>query len=139
MYLKIIPSYRSAMALAFIAAADAAAGPCTIEFYDNTGAIPALPSTAITNQVKIGTLTGSDPVATDTAGVITFGTITQDGAADASGTAAWARIKDGAGVAFMDVDVSSIAVGTGVIQLNTVTIVQGGPIALTGFTLTIGG
>lgn len=137
MYLKLIPAIRSAMALAFIAAADAAVGPCTIEFY--TGAYPALVSTAVGAQVKLGTLTCSDPMATDAAGVITFGTITQDSAADASGTAAWARIRDGAGVAFMDVDVSSVAAATGVIQLNTTTVVAGGPIAMTGFTITMGG
>jgi hypothetical protein len=137
MYLKLIPAIRSAMALAFISTADAAEGPCTIEFY--TGAYPALVTTAIGAQVKLGTLTCSDPVATDVAGVITFGTITQDSAADASGTAAWARIRDGAGAAFMDVDVSSEAAATGVIRLNTTTIVAGGPIALTGLTLTMGG
>lgn len=138
MYLKLTPAARSAMALALIAKLDAETGPCTIEFYDNTGAIPALPSTAITNQVKLGTLTCSDPVATETDGVITFGAITQDSAADASGTAAWARIKDGAGAGVIDVDVSNGA-GTGIIKLNTVTIVAGGPIAGTGLTLTIGG
>lgn len=138
MYIKILPSARHAMALALIAELDAQTGPCTIEFYDNTGTIPALPSAAITNQVKLGTLTCSDPVGADTAGVITFGTITQDSAADASGTAAWARIKDGSGAGIIDVDVSNNA-GTGLIKINTVAIVAGGPIALNGFTLTIGG
>lgn len=135
-YLKLIPSARSAMALALIAVLDAGAGPVTIEFY--TGAYPALPSTAIAAQVKLGTLTCSDPVATDAGGVVTFGTITQDSAADATGTAAWARIKDGAGVGVMDVDVTATG-SAGVITLNTVSIVAGGPIAMTGFTLTIGG
>lgn len=138
MYLKLISSARSAMALALIAALDAEVGPCTIDFYDDTGGIPALPSDATTTQVKLGTLTCSDPVATDTAGVISFGTITQDSAADAGGTAAWARIKNGIGGGIMDVDVSAAA-GTGVIKINTVTIVAGGPIAMTSFTITTGG
>jgi hypothetical protein len=138
MYLKLISSARSAMALALISALDAEVGPCTISFY--TGAYPALVSTAVTTQTLLGTLTCSDPVATDNgSGVITFATITQDSAADASGTAAWARIRAGAGGAIMDVDVSSVAAGTGVIQLNTTNIVAGGPIAMTGFTITMGG
>ena len=138
MYVKLTPSLRSALALAFIAVLDADSGPCIIEFYDNTGSIPALPSTAITNQVKLGTLTCSDPVGTDTDGVITFGTVTQDNAADATGTAAWARIKTGAGVGVMDVDVSNSG-GTGAIKINTTAIVAGGPITVTAFTINIGG
>ncbi len=137
MYLNLIPAALSAMAQALIALLDAEAGPCTIEFYDGTGGIPASAATAVTTQVKLGTLTCSDPVATEASGVITFGEITQDSAADASGTAAWVRVKNGAGAAVMDADVTNAA-GTGVVKVNTTSFVAGGPIAITSCVITVG-
>ncbi|MNW17442.1 hypothetical protein D3C71_2166300 [compost metagenome] len=69
---------------------------------------------------------------------MTFDAITADTSADADGTATWARILDGDGVAVVDVDVSNGA-GTGVIKLNTVSIVAGGLIQITSFLFTVGG
>lgn len=134
--LKLSAAARSAMGQALISTFDAAAGPCTLKFYD--GAMPASVATAVTTQVLLGTLTCNDPVASEATGIVTFNTITQDDAADASGTVTWARLFDGAGVAQMDMDVSNAA-GAGVIKMNTVTIVAGGPIKVTSFTITMGG
>jgi hypothetical protein len=136
MQLRLIPALRSAIANLWISYFDAGTGPAIIEFY--TGTIPAALGGTLTTQVKLGTLTCSDPAATQAAGVITFGTITQDSGADASGTAAWAYIKDSSGAIVQAVDVSNAA-GDGLIKLNTTTIVEGGPIQLTSLTFTVGG
>ena len=135
MYFKLASTVANLLATALIASLDDGSGSAVIEFY--TGTVPATPLTAVTSQVLLGTLTCSDPVGTATAGVVTFGTITQDSSADASGTATWARVRSPAGDAVFDVDVSNGA-GTGVIKLNTTTIVAGGPIQLTSFTITVG-
>ena len=127
---------RQALAEAFIAELDADTDPAYLEFY--TGTKPAGPDTAITDQVLLGTATCSTTSATATDGVVTFGAITQDGAADASGTCAWARLRDGAGVAHSDYDVTNNA-GDGAVKVNTTAIVAGGPIAVTSFTVTMPG
>lgn len=136
MLVKLLAADRTAMAAALRTAWDAAAGPCTLKFYD--GAQPAGPATAVTTQVLLGTLTLSDPLGTEANGDLTLAAITQDNAADASGTAAWCRLVDGAGVARADFDVSNNA-GTGAVKLNTVTIVKDGPIAVSSFVVTMGG
>lgn len=133
MILRLSPALRGAIANLWISYFGAGA---VIEFY--TGAIPTNLNDALTTQVKLGTLTCSDPAATQTAGVITFSSITQDSAADASGTAAWAFIKDSTGAVVNAVDVTNTA-GDGLIKVNTTTVVAGGPIAITSLTLTVGG
>lgn len=111
--------------------ADAAAG--YIEFY--TGTMPAKPETAPGGgNTKLGTCTCSVTSGTVASGVYTFSAITMDSSADATGTAAWARIRDGAGNACFDVDVS-VTGGTGTVQMPTTSIVSGGPIAFNSFTI----
>lgn len=115
-------------------AIDAGSGAGIIEIYNGT--IPETVATAITQQTKLGTLTFSDPCGTVTSGVFTASSITQDSSADATGTASWARIKDSTGAAVADIDVTSTG-GGGVLQLNTVNVVSGGPIIITAFTLNV--
>lgn len=134
--MKLLAADRTALATALRDLWDDQSGPCTLEFYD--GSMPAGPATAIGIQVLLGTLTCSDPLGSEASGVLTFDTITQDSAADASGTASWARLRDGSGAARADFDVTN-TVGTGVIKLNTTTIVIGGPIEVDSFVVTIGG
>lgn len=136
MILRLIPALRAAIADLWISSFDAGTGPAIIEFY--TGAIPTNLGDALTTQVKLGTLTCSDPSATQAAGVITFDTITQDSGADADGVAAWAYIKDSTGAVVMAVDVTDTA-GNGLIKINTTTVKAGGPIAITSMTFTVGG
>ncbi|MFC7459799.1 hypothetical protein [Hydrogenophaga defluvii] len=136
MDVKLSTAVRQAMAVAFIAELDADTNPAYLEFY--TGTKPAGPGTAVTDQVLLGTATCSATSATATAGVVTFNGITQDAAADASGTVTWARAHDGAGVPHTDYDVTNSA-GDGAIKVNTTTIVAGGPIAVTSFTVTMPG
>ncbi|MBX9833792.1 MAG: hypothetical protein K2X78_12205, partial [Burkholderiaceae bacterium] len=72
MILRLIPALRSAIADLWISYFDAGTGPVVIEFY--TGTIPTNLGDALGAQVKLGTLTCSDPAATQAVGVITFGT-----------------------------------------------------------------
>lgn len=108
----------------------------TIKIY--TGSMPATPETAVSSQTLLGTLTlnatafGSASSATPS--VATAGSITQDSSADATGTAAWARIATSGGTAVMDVDVGTSAT---TIVLNTTSIVSGGPISISSFTLSL--
>ena len=134
--MKLLAAVRTALATALLTAFDVGDGPCELKIYD--GAQPAGPATAVTTQVLLGTLTCSDPIGSAAAGALTFGSVTQDSAADASGTASWARLLDGDGNALADFDVT-VTAGSGVVKLNTVTIVAGGPIAVTSFVITIGG
>ena len=135
MYTKIDATVANSMAAAILAAISAGSGPGLIRVY--TGSPPATPATAITTQTLLGTLTCSDPAGSSSGGVITFGAITQDSSADAGGTAAWARLVDSDGVGVMDVDVTATG-GGGAIELNTVTIVAGGPIQITAFLIAVG-
>lgn len=114
-------------------AIDAGAGAGTIKVY--TGTIPAAPADAIVAQVLLGTLTFSDPCGTVST-TLTMSAITQDSAADASGTATWARIADSTGATVMDIDVTSTG-GGGTMQLNTTNIVIGGPILISSFVLSV--
>ena len=108
-------------------------GAATIKIY--TGTKPAGPGTAITTQVLLGTLTCSDPAGSVASGTLTFGTITQDSAADATGTATWARIADSAGTAVIDIDITTTG-GGGFGQMNTTSIVVGGPITAPSVVIT---
>jgi hypothetical protein len=130
--IKILAATRNAMGDALIAALGASP---LIDIYD--GAQPAGPATAVGAQVKLGTLTCSaTPAPATSGGVITFNAITQDSAADASGTATWYRLKTSGGTAIVD---GSVGTATVDLILNTATIVLGGPIAVTNFTYTMPG
>lgn len=126
---------RNAMAQSIATALDAGPAAGTLAFYDGTQ--PASANDAITTQTKLGTLTLSDPSGTVDAGILTFAPITQDSAADATGTATWARLFDSTGAAVCDLDVTNEA-GSGAIKLNTVAIGAGGPILMNSLVITVG-
>ena len=105
----------------------------TTEIY--TGTQPATPETATSGQILLGTCTFSTTSGTITSGTLTMAAITSDSAADATGVAAWARIKDSTGSVVFDCDVTTTGAG-GAIQMPTTSIVVGGPIGFTSFTLT---
>lgn len=115
-------------------AIDAGSGAGTIKIY--TGTQPTLASDAVTTQTLLGTLTFSDPCGTVATGALTMSAITQDSSADATGTATWARIADSAGNTVMDVNVS-VTGGGGALQLNTTSIVAGGPILISSFVISV--
>lgn len=115
-------------------AIDAGSGAGTIKIY--TGTQPTSPADAITTQTLLGTLTFSDPCGTSASGTLTMSAITQDSAADATGTATWARIADSTGATVCDVDVTATG-GGGTLQFNTTSFVIGGPILISSFTITV--
>lgn len=135
--IRLITTVKHAMLTPLRDAVDAGSGAGTIKIY--TGTQPTLPSDAATGTL-LGTLTFSDPccatVGTPTAGSLTMGSITQDSAADATGTASWARIADSAGATVCDIDVTTTG-GGGTLQMNTTSIVVGGPILITAFAFSL--
>jgi len=115
-------------------AVDAGSGAGTIKVYNGTQ--PTTANDAVSTQTLLATLTFSDPCGTTSAGTLTMSAITQDSAADATGTATWARIADSSGATVFDVDVSSTGAG-GTLQFNTTNFVIGGPVLISAFTITV--
>ena len=112
---------------------DAGAGAGTIEI--RSGTQPADANTAATGTI-LAVLTFSDPAfgATNTSGTSTAAAITDDASADNDGTATWARIYDSDSNVIFDCDVSTTGA---TMNLNTVSIVTGGTVSITSFTLTL--
>jgi hypothetical protein len=120
------------------AAADAvvdridAGGAGTIKIY--TGTIPTDADTAVGAQTLLATLTFSATAfGAASNGVATAAAITSDTSADATGTAAWARIANGSGTTQMDVTVGTSGDD---INFNTVSFVTGATVAITALTYT---
>jgi len=107
-----------------------------LRVYDATGGVPANANAALTSQVLLGTLTMSaTPFPAASAGTMAANTITQDSAADASGTASFFRILNAAGT--VTYAQGSIGTSGADLNLNTVAIVLGGPISVTSLTISI--
>ena len=128
------PGLKNNVLAPIIAAIDAGSGPGLINIY--SGTMPATVETAITTQTLLATLTFSDPCGTITDGVLTMDAITQDVSADATGMAAWARITDSDGNVVMDINASATG-GSGALQMNTTSIVAGGPVLITSFVISV--
>ena len=107
-------------------------GAGTIKIY--TGTIPTDADTAVGAQVLLATLTFSATAfGAASNGVATASAITSDTSADATGTAAWARIASGAGTTQLDVTVGTTGED---INFNTVSFVTGATVAITALTYT---
>ena len=107
-------------------------GAGTIKIY--TGTIPTDADTAVGAQVLLATLTFSATAFGAAAdGVATAAAITSDTSADATGTAAWARIASGAGTTQMDVTVGTSGED---INFNTVAFVAAATVSITSLTYT---
>lgn len=131
--IRIAEATRNAMLDALIAQMDLGAGAATLKLYSGTQ--PANADTALAGNTLLATLTFSNPAAPGAvAGVVTFDTITEDSAADATATATFARIQDSDGNVVFDGDVNTVS---SMIVLNTTSIVTGGPVRITSFTITI--
>lgn len=107
----------------------------TLEIYG--GAVPADVNAALGGATLLGTLTFSaSAFGAASSGSITAASITQDSAADASATATFYRARKTGGGTY--IEQGTCGVGTGDLQLNTTTIVAGGPISCTSFVRTFG-
>lgn len=127
---------RNAMANAFAALFDAAAGSPNagyIRIYDGTQ--PTNGGDAITTQKLLAELRFGDPAfGSASNGTITANAIARDDSANDTGTASWARLLDGDGNFIADVDVGTSGA---TINLNTTSLVSGGPVEITSFTFTV--
>jgi hypothetical protein len=130
---RLAAATRNAIAQLFQSLLDAGSGAGTIKLY--TGVQPASADTALSGNTLLGTLTFAKPSAPAAAnGVLTYNPIVEDSSADATGTATWARIQDSAGNTVFDCDVGTSGA---TLNLNTTSIVAGGPIRVSSFTVTI--
>ena len=113
---------------------DAGAAGATIKIYSGTQ--PTNADTALGGgNTLLATLTASTTSAANSSSrTLTFSTITEDSAADATGTATFARVADSDANTIFDCDVGTSGA---TINLNTVSIVAGGPVRITSFTVTI--
>lgn len=106
----------------------------TLKVY--AGTVPTDANTALSGQTLLGTLTfGATAFAAASAGSMSANAITQDSAADASGTATFYRALKSDGTTVIEQG----AVGTSgaELNLNTTAIVTGGPILVSSFTRTL--
>lgn len=105
-----------------------------LKIYDGTK--PAGPGTAVTTQTLLAELALSATAGTVSGGVLTYNAITTDASANASGTASWFRITTSADVAVYD---GTVGTSGSDLNLNTTSIVSGGPVSVTSLTLTAPG
>ena len=134
--MKFTTALRSTIAQAIVdAMANGTTSTPMIEIYDGT--MPGSMGGSITDNL-LAELAMTNAAATQAGGVVTLDTITNDASANASGTAGWARIldRDGAEVIYLTVSGSG---GGGDLELNTVSITSGSPVAITSGTITVGG
>lgn len=104
-----------------------------VKIYDGTQ-----PSTGGTATNLLATLVMGSPAGpAPSNGAVTLNSITEDGSADASGMATWARITDSADNFVCDCTVTATG-GGGDIQLNSTAITAGGIVRITAGTLTAG-
>jgi hypothetical protein len=133
--MRLATATRNALADAITTLVDAAVGAGVIKIY--TAAQPASANDAITDQTLLAEIPFADPsFGAAAAGVITADVdpVLEDAEANNTGTAAWARIVDGDGSTIFDCNVGT---ADATIILNTVSLVSGGPVQITAFTITM--
>lgn len=131
--LRLGTPLRNALCMTVRDLIDAAGGPGTIKFY--TAPQPENVGVALEEQELLATLTLSYPCAPDPmGGLLQFFPIEEESDAPKTGKAAWARVYDGDGKAVMDCDVTGPG-GGGLIEINTVDIVEGGPVRAKSFAI----
>ena len=132
MTLGINVTTRNAMLDAITTRAGASA---LLRIYDGTQ--PATGGTATTKLAELTCNATFAPAASS--GVLTLNAITSDTSADATGTATWFRIvQSGGSTHVLDGSVSTVAAGTGDLQLDSVSVVLGGTVAVSSATITAG-
>lgn len=99
-----------------------------VRIYDGTR-----PATGGAETTVLAELPLSATAGTVSAGVLTMNAITSDASADATGTATWFRVWTAASVAVID---GNVGTSGSDLNLNTVSIVAGGSVAISSFTIT---
>ena len=102
-----------------------------LRIYD--GSRPASGGTATTLLAELALTATAAPAASG--GVLTFSAIANDAAANATGTANWFRVVTSGGTFVID---GSIGTSGSDLNLNTQSIVIGGPVAVSSFVITEG-
>lgn len=109
-----------------------------LRIYDGTQ--PTDADTAVSGQTLLAELTCNATFAPGaSSGVLTLNSITSDSSANASGTATWFRIVDSGGTTtVLDGDISTVAAGTGDLQLDSTSITATQTVSVSAFTVTAG-
>jgi hypothetical protein len=129
--MRLTTATQNAGADAVVDRIDLNSPPGTIEI--RSGTQPASANDAATGTL-LAVLTFSNPAfGAASSGVATASTITSDTNADNTGTATWARIKQGGGTTVFDIDVGTSGAS---LNLNTTSIVAAGTVSITSFTVT---
>jgi hypothetical protein len=127
---------RNARLNLLVDAIDASVDPATLAIY--AGAHPGTGTAPGVGTTLLATLTFSSPCEASVAdGVLTFDTVTGANAV-ADGTAVWARLLDGATDFVLDFKSITTTGGGGDLELNTVTLITGGPVSVSSATITEG-
>lgn len=129
-------STRSLQATVLRDQIDAGAGPGVLKVYSGTP--PAHAGDALSGNTLLCQHTLSDPCGTVASGVLTFAAIAIDAAADATGTATFARIEDSDGNVRCQISAGGAGSGADLV-FNDANLVAGVPVAITSLTITIGG
>jgi hypothetical protein len=133
MAIRIVNAVREDMMDVLNVATNAGSAAGKVKIY--TGSVHGTRGTAPAGTL-LGVCTCSDPAFTSANGVLTLATVTEDSSADANGTAGCFTITDSDDNIVLDGSVTATG-GGGDLTLNTTTIVSGGPIGITGGTLTL--
>lgn len=113
---------------------DGGAGAGHIEI--RTGAQPATVATAAGGTL-LATLPLSDPAfGAASSGTVTAAAISNDTSADATGTAGWFRAYDSSNAAVIDGNITATG-GGGDMTLSSVSVVAGGVVSITSWTITM--
>lgn len=116
-------------------AVDAGTGAGVIRLY--SGTVPANANAALSGNTLLAELTCSDPAsAAANNKTLTLNAITQDSSADATGNATFFRVFDSSNNVVVQGTVSAVG-GGGDLQMNTVSVVAGGPVQITSCTFTL--
>lgn len=98
-----------------------------------SGTQPTNPDTALSGNTQLATLPLSATAGSSSGGVFTFGTITSESSADATGTATFGSFLTSAAVRKVDYSIGTS--GTD-LNLNTTSIVAGAQASCSSFTIT---
>lgn len=133
MAFRLSTTARNAACNGIVDAIDAGAGAGKLKVYTNAQVGSVGGSEA--GNTLLGTLTMSDPAFGSAAtGVATASAITSDTSADASGTAGHVNVTDSDDNVIADMDAAQ---GSGTANFDNTTVVAGGTIACSAFTVTV--